>query len=79
MMDKYDFRGAWISPDGKAHWTSAMLSHMKAIRELGLEQQLRETRAKVQWTSEEDAMHRKEDLPYVALKAGYIRILAFSD
>lgn len=70
--------GAWIQPNGKIYWTDNALSHELVINELKISKKLKNVARKMQWTHTELAMHLNTDLPYIAMKLGYIRITTYS-
>lgn len=58
--------GAWIYPDGSYYFTSNAESHYKIISELNLENNLLQQDSEI-------------DICTLALKNGFIRIIAFND
>lgn len=72
-------RGAWITPTGEVHYTQNIQSHRHVIQEMHIEEFLRERSRQLQWDETEMRLGLHNDLAYVALRLGYIRVLVFND
>lgn len=79
MLENTEFFGAWITPTGEIHYTNSINSHSKVIDELGIRQMLINAGKTINWTESERKMYFDNDLAYIAMKLGYIRVTSFMD
>lgn len=70
--------GAWIFPNNKIYYTNVIESHTKIINDLNIKSYLIDQSKQIKWTDDELKTFKKNDLSYVALKIGFIRILSFN-
>ena len=70
----YQMFGAWISPDGDILWTNNANNHRLVIEQFKLREELEAKAEKLTYTEKEQIEHKNYDLPYIALKCGYVRI-----
>ena len=71
--------GAWISPDCVVYNTSNAQSHLATIKELGLEEFIRDKANSISWSEKEVEDGANEDLALVAMCLGFIRITSFDN
>ena len=73
-MINNDFKGIWISPDGNVYETDNIQSHRLVIKELNIENTLMNFSRTYKWSKEELKLNYNNDISYIAMIYGFIRI-----
>ena len=78
-MINNDFKGIWISPDGNVYETDNIQSHRLVIKELNIENTLMNFSRTYKWSKEELKLNYNNDISYIAMIYGFIRITSIYD
>lgn len=73
-MNDNEFKGIWISPDGDVYETDNIQSHRLVIKELNIENTLMNFSKSYEWSKEELKLNYNNDISYIAMIYGFIRI-----
>ena len=73
-MNNNEFKGIWISPDGDVYETDNIQSHRLVIKELNIENTLMNFSKSYEWSKEELKLNYNNDISYIAMIYGFIRI-----
>ena len=73
-MNNNEFKGIWISPDGDVYETDNIQSHRLVIKELNMENMLMNFSKTYKWSKEELKLNYNNDISYIAMIYGFIRI-----
>lgn len=73
-MINNEFKGIWISPDGDVYETDNIQSHRLVIKELNIENMLMNFSKMYKWSKEELKLNYNNDISYIAMIYGFIRI-----
>lgn len=73
-MINNEFKGIWISPDGDVYETDNIQSHRLVIKELNMENTLMNFSKTYKWSKEELKLNYNNDISYIAMIYGFIRI-----
>lgn len=73
-MNNNEFKGIWISPDGDVYETDNIQSHRLVIKELNMENTLMNFSKTYKWSKEELKLNYNNDISYIAMIYGFIRI-----
>lgn len=73
-MINNEFKGIWISPDGDVYETDNIQSHRLVIKELNIENTLMNFSRTYKWSKEELKLNYNNDISYIAMIYGFIRI-----
>lgn len=73
-MNNNEFKGIWISPDGDVYETDNIQSHRLVIKELNIEDTLMNFSKTYKWSKEELKLNYNNDISYIAMIYGFIRI-----
>lgn len=68
------FKGIWISPNGDVYETDNIQSHRLVIKELNMENTLMNFSKTYKWSKEELKLNYNNDISYIAMIYGFIRI-----
>ena len=74
MINNNEFKGMWISPDGDVYETDNIQSHRLVIKELNIENTLMNFSKAYKWSKEELKLNYNNDISYIAMIYGFIRI-----
>lgn len=74
MINNNEFKGIWISPDGDVYETDNIQSHRLVIKELNIENTLMNFSKTYKWSKEELKLNYNNDISYIAMIYGFIRI-----
>ena len=73
-MNNNEFKGIWISPNGDVYETDNIQSHRLVIKELNMENTLMNFSKTYKWSKEELKLNYNNDISYIAMIYGFIRI-----
>ena len=73
-MINNEFKGIWISPNGYVYETDNIQSHRLVIKELNMENTLMNFSKTYKWSKEELKLNYNNDISYIAMIYGFIRI-----
>lgn len=73
-MINNEFKGIWISPNGDVYETDNIQSHRLVIKELNMENTLMNFSKTYKWSKEELKLNYNNDISYIAMIYGFIRI-----
>lgn len=73
-MINNEFKGIWISPNGDVYKTDNIQSHRLVIKELNMENTLMNFSKTYKWSKEELKLNYNNDISYIAMIYGFIRI-----
>ena len=73
-MNNNEFKGIWISPNGDVYETDNIQSHRLVIKELNMENTLMNFSKTYEWSKEELKLNYNNDISYIAMIYGFIRI-----
>ena len=73
-MINNEFKGIWISPNGDVYETDNIQSHRLVIEELNMENTLMNFSKTYKWSKEELKLNYNNDISYIAMIYGFIRI-----
>ena len=73
-MINNEFKGIWISPNGDVYETDNIQSHRLVIKELNMENTLMNFSKTYKWSKEELKSNYNNDISYIAMIYGFIRI-----
>ena len=73
-MINNEFKGMWISPNGDVYETDNIQSHRLVIKELNIENTLMNFSKMYKWSKEELKLNYNNDISYIAMIYGFIRI-----
>ena len=74
MINNNEFKGIWISPNGDVYETDNIQSHRLVIKELNVENTLMNFSKTYKWSKEELKLNYNNDISYIAMIYGFIRI-----
>ena len=74
MINNNEFKGIWISPNGDVYETDNIQSHRLVIEELNMENTLMNFSKTYKWSKEELKLNYNNDISYIAMIYGFIRI-----